>query len=74
MNLGYRFGIPAYTFIFEQQHQLLGVTFLCMSIISESEIKFSKLLIYISLIPIILIYPLLQKFFIKGSLEGGVKE
>ena len=30
--------------------------------------------VIISLIPIILIYPLLQKFFIKGSLEGGVKE
>lgn len=30
--------------------------------------------VIISLIPIVLIYPLLQKFFIKGSLEGSVKE
>ena len=30
--------------------------------------------VIISLLPIVLIYPLLQKFFIKGSIEGGVKE
>lgn len=30
--------------------------------------------VIISLIPIVLVYPFLQKFFIKGSLEGGVKE
>ena len=30
--------------------------------------------VILSLLPIVIIYPLLQRYFIKGQLEGGVKE
>lgn len=54
MSYGTRFGINAFTFIFEMQHQYTAVCVLCLCIVSISNISFKKIFIILALIPILL--------------------
>lgn len=43
-----------------------------MRLLSERSVKGAQ--IFISILPIILVYPFLQKFFVKGLVMGSMKE
>jgi putative aldouronate transport system permease protein len=60
------------TIVIQKDFSKLGMNIKDVKIISERTLRASQ--IFIGMLPIMLVYPFLQRFFVKGIILGAVKE